>query len=71
MNTHSAQARHVKELERLTKGLAGIMPAQNVSLWLKTPNQAFGGFKPLELIQRGESGRLYEMIYTLKAGIPG
>lgn len=59
------------ELKRLVSSLSEIMPANEVGKWLKTPNEAFGGFKPLELLDRGEVDRIYEMIYVLKAGIPG
>ena len=58
------------ELKRLVSRLSEIMPANTVGPWLKTPNDAFGGFKPLELVDRGEVDRIYEMIYTLKAGLP-
>lgn len=59
------------EVKRLVSSLSEIMPANEVGKWLKTPNEAFGGFKPLELVDRGEVDRIYEMIYLLKAGIPG
>ncbi len=59
------------ELKRLVSGLSEIMREEEVGKWLKTPNDAFGGFKPLELLDRGEVDRIYEMIYMLKAGIPG
>lgn len=61
----------IVELKRLVSGLSEIMPATEVGQWLKTANDAFGGFKPLELVDRGEVDRIYEMIYVLKAGIPG
>jgi len=63
--------RRLKEIEELTRNLAEIMPETAVGDWLKRPNAAFGGFKPLELLHRGEVARLYEMVYMLKAGIPG
>ena len=36
--------------------------------WLDSPNEAFGGFKPLEVIKRGEVDRLRTMIYQLESG---
>lgn len=61
----------IVELKRLVSSLAEIMPADEVGRWLTTANDAFNGFKPLELIDRGEVDRIYEMVYMLKAGIPG
>ncbi|MFO0865772.1 MAG: antitoxin Xre/MbcA/ParS toxin-binding domain-containing protein [Gemmataceae bacterium] len=36
--------------------------------WLQTPNETFDGLKPLEVIDRGESDRLWQMIYFLRSG---
>jgi hypothetical protein len=38
--------------------------------WLDTPNDGFGGLKPLEVIERGEIDRLWNMIYYLESGVP-
>ena len=37
--------------------------------WLETPNDAFGGLKPLEVIKRGEIDRLWNMIFYRESGI--
>ncbi len=39
--------------------------------WLKTPNSAFGGSQPLQVIERGEIDRIWRMIYFLESGSPG
>jgi len=57
------------ELRRLQQGLARIMQADFVGEWLRTPNDAFDGLKPIEVIERGEVDRLWRMIYLLEAGI--
>ena len=31
---------------------------------------AFAGLKPVEVIERGESDRLWEMVYYLRSGVP-
>jgi len=36
--------------------------------WLETPNSAFGGLRPLEVIERGESDTIWQMIYFLRSG---
>jgi antitoxin Xre/MbcA/ParS-like protein len=64
------EARHVTpELERLTKARREVIRESAIGEWLKTPNPAFGGLKPLEVIDRGESDRLWEMIYFLRSGV--
>lgn len=62
-------ARRLVELDRLTKALGEVMREEAVGRWLKTPNPAFDGMKPLEVIDRGESDRLWEMVYFLRSGV--
>jgi hypothetical protein len=57
------------ELERITQALSEVMHESGVGEWLKTPNPAFGGLKPLEVIDRGESDRLWGMIYFLRSSV--
>ena len=40
-----------------------------IPAWLDTPNQAFDGLKPLEVIERGENDRLWNMIFYLESGV--
>jgi len=40
-----------------------------VGKWLETPNDAFGGLKPLEVIERGEIDRIWQMVHTLRSGV--
>jgi DNA-binding transcriptional regulator YiaG len=56
------------ELERLTEALRGLFKADALGEWFDTPNPAFSGLKPIEVIERGESDRLWQMIFELKAG---
>lgn len=65
-----AIARKFVELERLEKSLAEVMRRETIGTWLKTPNPAFDGLKPLEVIERGEIDRLWSMIYFLRSGVP-
>jgi DNA-binding transcriptional regulator YiaG len=58
----------VRELERLTEALQNLFDSKVLGAWFDTPNQALGGFKPVEVIERGESDRLWRMIYELQAG---
>jgi hypothetical protein len=41
---------------------------RKATAWLDTPNDAFGGLKPVEVTERGEADRLWRMIYFLGSG---
>jgi transcriptional regulator with XRE-family HTH domain len=61
--------RRVKEIERLRARLARVMKPEFLAGWLSTPNDEFEGLKPLEVIERGEMDRLWEMLFYLESGI--
>ncbi|MEX2168132.1 MAG: hypothetical protein WD851_02390 [Pirellulales bacterium] len=65
-----ASLQRMRELSRLQRALSGIMKQEFVGQWLSTPNAAFDGLKPLEVIERGEMDRLWRMIYQLESGTP-
>jgi transcriptional regulator with XRE-family HTH domain len=67
--TDSVQ-RRVTELERLIDGLREVIKPESLGAWLRTPNPAFGDLKPLEVVERGEADRLWEMVYFLRSGVP-
>jgi DNA-binding transcriptional regulator YiaG len=58
----------LRELERLTEALRGLFKLDALGEWFDTPNRAFGNLKPIEVIERGESDRLWQMIFELRAG---
>jgi transcriptional regulator with XRE-family HTH domain len=67
----SVPARHkMVELARLYEGLLGIMKTEAIPAWLDTPNSAFGDLKPIEVIERGETDRIWRMIFEFEYGIP-
>jgi hypothetical protein len=39
--------------------------------WFVTPNEAFGELKPIEMVERGEIDRLWDMVFRLRSGMPG
>jgi Protein of unknown function (DUF2384) len=45
------------------------MKPEFIAEWLSTPNEEFDGLKPLEVIERGEMDRLWDMIFYLESGI--
>ena len=59
------------EVKRFCDAMSEVVDPDCLGDWLTTPNDAFGGFKPLEVIERGEIDRLWEMFYRLRSGIPG
>lgn len=59
------------ELHRLVRALRDlIQEREEVVEWLQQPNEAFDGSTPLQVIERGESDRLWRMIYFLQSGEP-
>jgi transcriptional regulator with XRE-family HTH domain len=46
--------RRVRETERFQERLAEVVRPEAIPEWLDTPNDAFDGLKPLEVIERGE-----------------
>lgn len=65
-----AVGRRLTELQRLTNALTEVIKEESLGKWLQTPNDAFDGFKPLEIIDRGESDLIWSMIYFLRSGVP-
>lgn len=59
------------ELVRLFENLADLTQSrEEVIAWLQEPNEAFDGSTPLQVIERGESDRIWRMIYFLRSGEP-
>jgi hypothetical protein len=58
-----------RDIERLEERLAEVVEPEAIPQWLETPNPAFDGLKPLEVIERGEIDRLWDMIFYLEWGV--
>ena len=48
-----------------------MLTAEVLGEWMITPNDAFDGLKPLEVMERGEVDRIWQMIFVLPSGVPG
>ena len=59
------------EVFRLYEALSDVVDPESIGLWFQTPNDAFDGFKPMELVERGEIDRLWNMVFELRTGMPG
>ena len=63
-----ALARRMKELTQFQKRLSKVVKANAIPAWLETPNPAFEGLTPVEIVERGQIDRLWDMIYFLESG---
>ena len=64
--------RKFTELLRLLEALGGLIGDESGTTgWLQVPNPAFEGSTPLQVIERGETDRIWKMIYALESGEPG
>lgn len=63
--------RNYVEVKRLCDSLSEVVEPECLGDWLYTPNDAFDGLKPVEVIERGEIDRLWEMFYRLRSGMAG
>jgi DNA-binding transcriptional regulator YiaG len=61
--------RRLLEIARFQERLAEVVKLESIPRWLETPNDAFAGLKPLEVIERGEIDRLWNMIFYLESGV--
>ena len=66
----SAQKR-LTELTRLFDDLSDMVDAKAIGEWLKQPNPAFDGSTPLQVIERGETDRIWRVIWELQTGNTG
>jgi transcriptional regulator with XRE-family HTH domain len=64
------QDRKVAEVVRLLDSLSQVVQPASIRTWLGSPNPAFEGLKPVEVIERGEIDRLWRMIFYLESGVP-
>ncbi|MGL6074488.1 MAG: antitoxin Xre/MbcA/ParS toxin-binding domain-containing protein [Fimbriiglobus sp.] len=63
--------RTIIEIGRLYAKLSqSFASPEQLASWLKTPNKAFAGSQPLQVIERGEIDRIWRMIYFLESGSP-
>ena len=62
--------RNYVEVKRLVDALREVVEPEGLGEWFNTPNDAFGKLKPIEVVERGEIDRLWEMCYRLRSGMP-
>lgn len=63
--------RALVEMDRLLDGLARLMQPKDVGRWLKEPNPALDGSTPVQVIERGQTDRIWRLLYFIESGEPG
>jgi hypothetical protein len=58
-----------QETSRLQAALSELVPEHELGDWMRSPNAAFEGQTPIQVIERGESDRLWQMIFQIDAGV--
>jgi uncharacterized protein (DUF2384 family) len=66
-----SSAQKLQEVSRLFDALSDIIKSSAIASWLQRPNKQFDGSTPLQVIERGESDRLWRMIWQLREGNAG
>ena len=66
----SSTGRRLTEIKRLFAALERLVSPEAIGPWLKDPNPAFDGSTPLQVIERGETDRIWRMVYELESGEP-
>jgi DNA-binding transcriptional regulator YiaG len=62
--------RQLVEIARLVEALSRVVQPESLRGWFTRPNRAFEGLKPLEVVERGQIDRLWQMIFFLESGVP-
>jgi transcriptional regulator with XRE-family HTH domain len=62
--------RRVKEMERLRRALAEGMREEFIPQWLESPCEGLVGLKPVEVLERGETDRLWRVVLLIGSGMP-
>jgi hypothetical protein len=65
------QEKALVEMDRLLDGLARVMDAKEIGRWMNTANAAFDGSTPAQVVERGETDRIWRMLYDVESGQPG
>ena len=63
--------RALVEMDRLLDNLSRLMQPKDVGRWLKEPNPALDGSTPVQVIERGQTDRIWRLLYFLESGEPG
>ena len=65
-----AAVRRIKEMKRLRDALADGIRPEFIPQWLDSPCAGLGGLKPVEVLERGETDRLWRTVLLIGSGMP-
>jgi hypothetical protein len=66
----ASTSRRLNEMKRLFSALERLVSSAAIGEWLREPNPAFDGSTPLQVIERGEADRIWQMVHELESGEP-
>lgn len=66
---HNAQVR-LREITQLTYAIQDLVQPQYIQDWFMRPIPQLGDLSVYEAFARGDSGKIWRMLYELEAGIP-
>ena len=61
--------RRLVEIDRLIEALSRVVQPEGLRGWFVRPNPAFQGLKPIEVVERGQIDRLWQMAWFLESGV--
>jgi DNA-binding XRE family transcriptional regulator len=67
---NEASRRRIREMMRLASSLREVMRPRFVPQWLIRPNEALGGLSPVQVLEHGETDRLWRTVFLLGSGLP-
>lgn len=57
----------INELRNLFRELTELIKPNSIGEWLLAPNEQLDGLKPVEVIERGETFRVWKTVFDLRA----
>ena len=61
--------RRIREMIRLAASLREVMRPGFVPQWLVRPNEGLGGLSPVQVLEHGETDRLWRAVFLLGSGL--
>jgi hypothetical protein len=62
--------RRLGDVQRVHDALASLMEAEDIGAWLRAPNSYLDGDAPIDVLERDEADRIWDVVYALSSGEP-
>jgi len=62
--------RRLTEIRRVVDALSEVVKKEAIGPWILQPNHVLDGLKPIEVIERGEVDKIWQMVFLLRSGTP-